>query len=132
MSAATELIRSLAQQGVNLRVDGEQLIVQAPKGSVASETMERLKEQKAAVMAELAAPSDVRFRREQVLKMMAEDDRPRSHYWKTFDKAHPDFVILVFAIRGVGTGEMSIPREKYDPFLLMEILDKHQAGGIDS
>ena len=132
MSTATELIRSLAQQGVNLRVDGEQLIVQAPKGSVASETMERLKEQKAAVMAELAAPSGVRFRRQEVLQMMADDDRPRSHYWKTFDKAHPDFVILAFAIRGVGTGELSIPREKYDPFLLMEILDKHQAGGTDS
>jgi len=71
-------------------------------------------------------------RRQKVLQMMAEDDRPRSHYWKTFDDAHPDFVILVFAIRGVGTGELSIPREKYDPFLLMEILDKHQAGGTDS
>ncbi len=71
-------------------------------------------------------------RLEPVLKMMAEDDRPRSHYWKTFDKAHSDYVILAFAIRDVGTGELHIPREKYDPFLLMEILDKHQAGGIDS
>jgi len=71
-------------------------------------------------------------RRQKVLQMMAEDDRPRSHYWKTFDDAHPDYVILVFAIRGVGTGEIYISREKYDPFLLMEILDKHQAGGMDS
>ena len=71
-------------------------------------------------------------RRQKVLQMMAEDDRPKSHYWKTFDDAHPDFVILAFAIRDVGTGELSIPREKYDPFLLMEILDKHQAGGMDS
>ncbi len=71
-------------------------------------------------------------RRQKVLQMMAEDDRPKSHYWKTFDDAHPDYVILVFAIRGVGTGEIYIPREKYDPFLLMEILDKHQAGGMDS
>ena len=71
-------------------------------------------------------------RRQKVLQMMAEDDRPRSHYWKTFDDAHPDYVILVFAIRDVGTGEIYISREKYDPFLLMEILDKHQAGGMDS
>ena len=71
-------------------------------------------------------------RRQQVLQMMAEDDQPRKYYWLTDDKAHADFVILAFAIRGVGTGELSIPKEKYDPFLLMEILDKHQAGGTDS
>jgi len=71
-------------------------------------------------------------RRRQVLQMMDEDDQRRKYYWKTFDKAHPDFVILAFAIRGDGTGEVSIPREKYDPFLLMEILDKHQAGGAVS
>ncbi len=71
-------------------------------------------------------------RLEPVLKMMAEDDQRRKYYWLTDDKAHADFIILVFAIRDVGTGELSIPREKYDPFLLMEILDKHQAGGIDS
>jgi len=73
-----------------------------------------------------------RKRLESVLDMMAEDDQPRSHYWKTFDDAHPDFVILAFAIRDVGTGEMSIPKEKYDPFLLMEILDKHNRSGADS
>ena len=132
MSAVAELIETLTQQGVKLRVDGDQLIVSAPKGSVPPETMEALKEQKAEVMAELAAPSDVKARREQVLRMIADDDQRRKYYWLTDDKAHPDFVILVFAIRDVGTGELSIPREKYDPFLLMEILDKHQAGGIDS
>ncbi len=73
-----------------------------------------------------------RKRLEPVLKMMAEDDQRRKYYWITDDKAHDDFVMLVFAIRDVGTGELSIPREKYDPFLLMEILDKHQAGGTDS
>lgn len=71
-------------------------------------------------------------RLEPVLKMMDEDDQLRKYYWKTFDDAHPDYVILVFAIRDVGTGEIYISREKYDPFLLMEILDKHQAGGMDS
>ena len=71
-------------------------------------------------------------RRQQVLQMMAEDDQCRKYHWFTDDKAHPDCVILVFAIRDVGTGELNIPREKYDPFLLMEILDKHNSGGEDS
>jgi len=57
MSAAAELIETLAQQGVNLRVDGDQLIVSAPKGSVPPpETVETLREQKAEVIAELADP----------------------------------------------------------------------------
>ena len=71
-------------------------------------------------------------RRWKVLQKMARGDQARKYHWITDDKAHRDFVILVFAIRDVGTGEIWIPREKYDPFLLMEILDKHQAGGMDS
>ncbi len=71
-------------------------------------------------------------RRQKVLQMMAEDDQPRKYYWATDDKAHPEFVILTLAIRDVGTCEMSIPKEKYDPFLLMEILDKQTRSGVDS
>ncbi len=132
MSAAAELIETLAQQGVNLRVDGEQLIVSAPKGSVPTEAMEALKEQKAEVMAELATPPDVEARHERLRKMMDEDDAERIYYWITDADSDPCCVILAIGIRGVGTCEMRIPKEKYDPFLLMEILDKHQAGGIDS
>ena len=132
MSAAAELIETLAQQGVDLRADGDQLIVRAPKGSVAPETMETLKERKAEVMAELAEPPDVKARRLKVLRMLAEDDQPRKYYWATDDKAHPEFVFLTLAIRDVGTCEMSIPKEKYDPFLLMEILDKQTRSGADS
>ena len=71
-------------------------------------------------------------RRQRVLHMMVEDDQPRKYYWATDDQAHPELVFLTLAIRDVGTCEMTIPKEKYDPFLLMEILDKHQAGGSDS
>ena len=73
-----------------------------------------------------------RKRFESVLDMMAEDDQLRKYYWATDDKAHPEFVILTLAIRDVGSCEMSIPKEKYDPFLLMEILDRHKSGGADS
>ena len=132
MSAAAELIETLAQQGVNLRVDGEQLIVSAPKGSVPPEAMEALKQQKAEVMAELATIPNVEARHERLCKMMDEDDAERIYYWITDTDSDPNNVILAIGIRGVGTCEMRIPKEKYDPFLLMEILDKHQAGGVDS
>ena len=132
MSAAAELIHTLAEQGVNLRVDGDHLVIRAPAGTVAPETMARLKEHKAEVMAELAAPPDVEARRERLCKMMDEDDAERIYYWITDADSDPCCVILAIGIRGVGTCEMRIPKEKYDPFLLMEILDKHQAGGVDS
>ena len=71
-------------------------------------------------------------RRQRVLQMMAEDDQPRKYYWATDDQAHPEFVFLTLAIRDIGTCEMSIPKEKYDPFLLMEMLDKQTRSGVDS
>ncbi len=132
MSAVAELIETLTQQGVKLRVDGDQLIVSAPKGSVPPETMEALKQQKAEVMAELTSLPDVRARRERLYRMMDEDDAERIYYWITDADSDPCCVILAIGIRGVGTCEMRIPKEKYDPFLLMEILDKHQAGGTNS
>ena len=67
-----------------------------------------------------------RTRLEPVLKLMAEDNQAREFNCVTDGESDPDYVILAFAIRGEGSGEMSIPKEKYDPFLLMEILDKHK------
>ena len=126
MSAVAELIFNLAQEGVNLRVDGDQLIVRAPKGAVAPETMETLKERKAEVMAELAEPPDVKARRQRVLQMMAEDDRPRTYYFCPDTESHPDYVILACAKRGVGTWEMTIEREKWDAMKFLELVERIQ------
>ena len=65
-----------------------------------------------------------RKRLEPVLKMMTEDNQAREFYCVTDDKVDPDYVILTFAIRGKGSGELSIPKEKYDAFKLLEILEE--------
>lgn len=65
-----------------------------------------------------------RKRLEPVLKLMADDGGASDFFCVLNHEADPDHVILVFAIRGQGSGELSIPREKYDPYLLLEILDK--------
>ena len=123
---ARELIDELRDSGAEIHIaDGDYIEVTGDLTDVQRKAIRAYK-------SELLRLLGREHRRRQVLRMMAEDDRPRSHYWKTFDDAHPDFVILAFAIRGVGTGELSIPKEKYDQFLLMEILDKHQAGGTNS
>lgn len=69
-------------------------------------------------------------RRQRVLALLAE--RPGIRYAVITDTdAHPDAVILALAIRGAMpdgstvTGELAIPREKYDPFLLLELIERH-------
>ena len=68
-------------------------------------------------------------RRQQLHQMMAEGDQAKKYYWVTDTKSNPRFVILALGIRGVGTGELKIPRAKYDPFLLMKALEQTNEAG---
>ncbi len=63
-------------------------------------------------------------RRQQLHQMMAEGDQSKKYCWLTDTECDPEYVILALAIRDVATCELKIPREKYDPFLLMETLGK--------
>jgi hypothetical protein len=72
----------------------------------------------------LLLDSATEARRQRVLAMLAE--RPGIRYAVLTDtEADPEAVILVLAIRGVATSELRIPREKYDPFLLLELIERH-------
>lgn len=39
-------------------------------------------------------------------------------------------VVVTFAIRGKGAGELHIPNANYDPFKFMELLEKHTGGVV--
>ena len=43
----------------------------------------------------------------------------------TDTESDPEAVLLTLAIRGKATCELRIPREKYDPFLLLELIERH-------
>jgi hypothetical protein len=63
-------------------------------------------------------------RRQRVLAMLAE--RPGARYAVLTDtEADPEAVILALAIRDVATCELRIPRAKYDPFLLLDLIERH-------
>jgi len=69
-------------------------------------------------------------RRQRVLAMLA--DRQAVRYAVLTDAdTDPEAVILALAIRGAMpdggtvTCELRIPREKYDPFLLMHLIERH-------
>jgi hypothetical protein len=62
-------------------------------------------------------------RRARVLAMLAE--RPGIRYAVVVDNPDTDPVILTLAIRGRATCELRIARAQYDPWLLLELLEKH-------
>lgn len=61
-------------------------------------------------------------RRQKALKML-ESSPIKQRVYITDTTTDPDNVILTIAIRGVATFEMLIPMSRYDPFLLMEMID---------
>ena len=123
MSSAGALIDDLGARGVTFQADDDKLVVKAPKGVIDPQTDARLKQEKPRLIAELTEAAQERRRRE-LLQMMAEDAQGKKYYWLTDTESNPDYAILALAIRDVATCELKIPREKYDPFLVMDTLGK--------
>ena len=61
-------------------------------------------------------------RRQRVLELLAAN--PSARYALATD-AEADPVILALAIRGQATCELRIPRDKYDGFLLLKLIERH-------
>ncbi|PTQ84631.1 hypothetical protein [Nitrosomonas ureae] len=78
-----------------------------------------LKKHKPAIIAELKREE----RRSKVLMMLAENpDTQRALVTDT--ESYPDSVILTIAIRDLYSFEMSVPKDKYDPFVILELISK--------
>ena len=120
MSSAAALIDDLDALGVTFQADDDKLVVRAPMGVIDSQTDARLKQEKPQLIAELTEAA-MESRYQELMEMMDEDTQRKKYYWVTDTKSNPRFVILAGAIRGVADYfEMRIPRERYDPFLLMK------------
>ena len=115
---ATEIIEYLREQNFIVKADGDYLELSPPE-KITDELIERLRKHKPAIIAELKLEQ----RREKVLKML--EERPEiQRAFVTDTEADPDNVIITLAIRDVGTCELLIPQSKYDPFLLLELIQK--------
>ena len=62
-------------------------------------------------------------RRQKVLQML-KDNPDSKRAFVTDTESDPDNVILTLAIRDQYSFEMLIPKHKYDPFLLLELIEK--------
>ena len=76
-----------------------------------------------AITSEHKTISQTEERRLKVLSMLAENPGKQRVY-VTDDKAEPDHVVLTVAIRNLASFEMLIPKAKYDPFALIELINK--------
>ena len=115
---AAEIIEYLREQNFTVETDGDCLELSPPE-KITEELIQRLRKHKPAIIAELRREE----RRARVLQML--DDRPEiQRAFVTDSESDPDNVILAMAVRGVGTCELLIERQKYDPFLLLELIQK--------
>ncbi len=77
--------------------------------------------------AQAVTPAD-----ERIEKMVAklQGDPSLRYSMEVHTEVDPEAVILTVAIRGKGSCELRIPKAKYDPFLLMDLIDKHFFGVV--
>ncbi|PTQ76738.1 hypothetical protein C8R26_11457 [Nitrosomonas oligotropha] len=115
-----ELIEALKAEGVTVKADGDFLEL-SPAEKITDDLIQQLRTHKPAILAELRREE----RREKVLRMLAENPNTQ-RIFVTDTKSDSNSVILTFAIRDQYTFEMLIPQEKYDAFLLLELIDKAQ------
>ena len=119
---ASDLIGRLALAGVRLARIGEDRIAAEPREALTEELRELIRQHKAELLSALEPADRGReLRRQRVLaKLKAEPDKQRvAIFDPDFDR---DFVLCTLAIRDVGTCELRIPRNRYDPWLILDAM----------
>lgn len=117
---AIEMIENLRRQNITVKSDGEYLELSPPE-KITEDLIQRLRKHKPAILAELKREE----RRLKVLAMLAE--KPATKLAFTTDlNSDSDSVILTIAIRDQYCFEMQIPKDRYDPFMLLELIETQQ------
>jgi hypothetical protein len=132
MTPAT-IIREAQSDGVKLALSLTGTIKASGDGAAVSRWLPAIREQKAGIVEALKVgagdtatdpmtPADVRIGR--VIDQLRGDPGLRFAVEAHID-ADPDAVILTLAIRGKAACELRMPKEKYDPFLLLDLIERH-------
>jgi hypothetical protein len=70
-------------------------------------------------------------RRRAILEKLSAAPQGVRYALLTDDHAHTDYIVLSLAVRDIGTCELSIPRECYNPVRLLEIVSLFGVRGAD-
>jgi len=118
---APDLIFELRRKGYSIVADGSYLDI-SPANDLSDEFVQQLKQRKTEILSELQRET----RQKKVLTMLKENpDKQRAVYADT--ESDQDNVILTIAVRYLSTCEMLIPKAKYDPFRLLELIEQNDS-----
>ncbi|SET27865.1 hypothetical protein SAMN05216326_11860 [Nitrosomonas marina] len=116
---AIEIIEYLRSNDFTVKADGD-FIELSPPEKVTEELINRLRKNKPEILAALK----VEERRQKVLSML-EKNPDTLRVYITDEEADLNNVILTIAIRDLASFEMLIPKSKYDPFMLIDFINKN-------
>ena len=121
---APDLIFELRRKGYSIRADGGYLDI-SPADNLPPELVKTIRQSKAEILTELQREARTEWRRQKVIAMLeAAPDTQRAIYTDT--DSDPHNVILTVAVRACQqTCEMLIPKSKYDPWKLLELVERH-------
>ena len=117
--SAPDLIFELRRKGYSIRADGNYLDISP--ADLPQELVQTIRQSKAEILAELQREA----RRQKVIAMLeAAPGTQRAIYTDT--DSDPRNVILTVAVRACQqTCELLIPKAKYDPWRLLELVERH-------
>lgn len=126
---APDLLARLSALGVRLSREGDGIRV-APRSALTDEARTLIREHKAELLAALPADAGddplphaaAEARRQRVLAKLAENPALRI---AVVCDAEGDPVPVAVAIRDKGTVEVHIPAARFDPFALLELVERH-------
>lgn len=123
---ASELIGRLALAGVRLQVLGPDRLGAGPSEALTDELRALIRAHKPVLLEALVPVGrGQELRRQLALRKLAAE--PEKRRVAIFDPdAEPDAVICTIAIRNAGTCELRIPRASYDPWAVLDALQRTQ------
>ncbi len=116
---ASEIIEYLKERNLTVRLTDDNSLELSPAEKITNELIDRLRKYKPAIIEELKREQ----RREKVLSMLANNPEIQRAF-VTDTESDPHNVILMMAIRDKYSFEMHIPKSKYDPFTMLEVIEK--------
>jgi hypothetical protein len=123
---APDILGLLAAKGLTIRPRPDGNLEVSPRSLLTEELRALIRSNKSELLEELAVAADTLAdaRRQRVLAMLSE--RPGVRYAVLTDaEAEPEAIVVVLAIRDVGTLELRIARKKWDGVLFLERLERH-------
>ncbi len=121
---APDLILELRRKGYSIRADGGYLDI-SPADNLPPDLVKTIRQSKAEILTELQREARAEWRRQKVIAMLEKSpDTKRAIYTDT--DSDPHNVILAIAVRACQqTCEMLIPKATYDPWRLLELIERH-------